>query len=74
MPKMIGVQLSACDPITRAYEDGRESVTPVKKKASFSDALMNNNPYWGNRALLAARKTGGFFMFQSMFLRAVPVT
>lgn len=62
MPRLIGVQLSACDPISQAYENGRDQVTPVDKKPSFSDALMNNNPYWGNRAVLAARETGGFFL------------
>jgi threonine synthase len=62
MPRLIGVQLTACDPITQAYEEGRDQVTPVDKRPSFSDALMNNNPYWGNRAVMAARKTGGFFL------------
>lgn len=62
MPKMIGVQLTACDPITRAYEEGRDRITPVEKKPSFSDALMNNTPYWGTRALRAARQSGGFFI------------
>jgi len=62
MPKLAGVQLAACDPVTRAFEEGRESVTPVEKAPSFSDALMNNNPYWGRQALIAARKTGGFFI------------
>jgi len=62
LPKMIGVQLAACDPITRAFDQGRHQATPVEIKPSFSDALMNNNPYWAARALVAARKTGGFFI------------
>jgi threonine synthase len=62
MPTLVGVQLSACDPITRAFEEGRDNVTPVEKQPSFSDALMNNNPYWGEQALVAARATGGFFI------------
>lgn len=62
MPKMVGVQLSACDPITRAFYEGRDRATPVEKKPSFSDALMNNNPYWSARALIAARTTDGFFI------------
>ena len=44
MPKMIGVQLAACDPVTRAFDEGRDQATPVVKTPSFSDALMNNNP------------------------------
>lgn len=62
MPKMIGVQLEACDPVTRAFDEGRDEATPVEKKPSFSDALMNNNPYWGAHALTAVRKTEGFFI------------
>lgn len=62
MPKLIGVQLAACDPVTRAFDEGRDRATPVEKQPSFSDALMNNNPYWGTRALTAVRKTDGFFI------------
>jgi threonine synthase len=62
MPRLIGVQLSACEPVTRAFEEGRDEVTPVEKKPSFSDALMNNNPYWGKRAVMAARDTGGLIL------------
>ena len=62
MPKLIGVQLSACDPVTQAFELNRVEVTPVVKRHSFSDALMNNSPYWGKRAIDAARDSGGFFI------------
>jgi threonine synthase len=62
MPKLVGVQLAACDPVTRAFEEGRAAVTPVEKSPSFSDALMNNNPYWGKQALVAARESAGFFI------------
>ena len=62
IPRLVGVQLAACDPVTRAFEEGRTEVTPVVKRPSFSDALMNNNPYWGMAALKAARDTGGVFL------------
>ena len=62
MPRLVGVQLAACDPITRAFDEGRANVMPVTKTPSFSDALMNNTPYWGKRALVAARETNGFFL------------
>jgi threonine synthase len=62
MPRLIGVQLAACDPVTQAFEQSREEITPVEKKPSFSDALMNNNPYWGKQAIRAARETGGFLL------------
>jgi threonine synthase len=62
IPRLVGVQLAACDPVTRAFEEGRDDVTPVAKHPSFSDALMNNNPYWGAAALKASRETGGVFL------------
>lgn len=62
MPRLIGIQLAACDPVTQAFEQGRDEITPVEKKPSFSDALMNNNPYWGKQAVRAARETGGLFL------------
>ena len=62
MPRMIGVQLRACEPITRAFDEARDQVTPVEKMPSFSDALMNNSPYWGNQALGAVRETGGIMV------------
>lgn len=62
IPKLIGVQLAACDPVTRAFDRGRNEVQPVNIRPSFSDALKNNTPYWGARALSAARDSGGFFI------------
>ena len=62
MPRMIGAQLRACEPITRAFDEARDLVTPVQKQPSFSDALMNNTPYWGNQALRAVRESGGIMI------------
>ena len=62
LPKLIGVQLTACDPVTRAFEQGRSEVTPVVKQPTISDALTNNNPYWGARAIAVVRDTGGLFI------------
>ena len=59
MPRLVGVQLQACDPTARAFHEGRDAVTPVDKKPSLSDAIMNNNPYWGRYCLQAVRETGG---------------
>ena len=59
MPRLVGVQLQACDPTARAFHEGCDAVTPVDKKPSLSDAIMNNNPYWGRYCLQAVRETGG---------------
>lgn len=62
MPKLIGVQLTACDPVTRAFELGSSEVTPVVKQLTISDALTNGNPYWGAQAIAAVRETDGLFI------------
>jgi threonine synthase len=62
MPKLIGVQLAACDPVTRAFDQDHDEVTPVNMQPTFSDALKNNTPYWGEQAIRAARDSKGFFI------------
>ncbi|MBD5538380.1 MAG: threonine synthase [Desulfovibrio sp.] len=59
LPRLVGVQLEACDPIARAFHAGEDTVRPVEKKPSRSDAIMNANPYWGRYCLKAVRETGG---------------
>ncbi len=62
MPRLVGVQLEACEPMTRAFKEGRDTADPVEKKPSLSDAIMNNNPCWGSVCLEAVRATGGMFI------------
>lgn len=59
MPRLVGVQLVACDPTAQAFHKGSDTVVPVEKRPSLSDAIMNNNPYWGRDCLEAVRATGG---------------
>ncbi len=59
MPRIVVAQLDACNPIAEAYNNNRSEVTPVVKKKSISDAIMNNNPYWGKYCLEAIKTTGG---------------
>lgn len=59
MPRLVAVQLAACNPIEQAFLAGKETVSPIEKKPSLSDAIMNNNPHWGKYCLQAARSTGG---------------
>lgn len=59
MPRLVGVQLEACNPTVQAFFKGQKTVTPVEKKPSLSDAIMNNAPYWGEYCLKAVRETGG---------------
>lgn len=73
MPRLVGVQLEACNPTATAFLAGKDVVTPVEKKPSLSDAIMNNNPYWGKYCLQAVRATGGLMLSVSDedFLRAI---
>lgn len=73
MPRLVGVQLEACNPTATAFAQGKETVTPVVKKPSLSDAIMNNNPCWGTYCLQAVRQTGGTFISVSdaEFIKAI---
>lgn len=73
LPRLVGVQLAACDPTARAFREGRDTVTPVDKKPTLSDAIMNNNPYWGRYCLEAVRASGGTMISVSDadFLRTI---
>ena len=62
LPRLIGVQLDACDPLTRAFDAGSEEIRPAPARPSVSDAILNNNPTQGPQALRAARSTGGLFV------------
>ena len=59
--------------ICRALAAGKDVVTPVEKKPSLSDAIMNNNPYWGKYCLQAVRATGGTMLSvtDEEFIRAI---
>lgn len=73
MPRLVGVQLEACNPTAQAFHAGAEEVTPVQKGQSLSDAIMNNNPHWGKYCVQAARETGGTMISVSDqdFLRTI---
>ncbi len=64
---------AACGLRSRAFREGRDTVTPVDKKPSLSDAIMNNNPYWGRYCLEAVRASGGTMISVSDadFLRTI---
>ncbi|MBI2833787.1 MAG: threonine synthase [Acidobacteria bacterium] len=61
-PRLLGVQLAACDPITRAFDAGTDELPMLPHGRSVSDALLNAVPFYGVQALRAARATGGAFV------------
>ena len=56
--KVFGAQATGCSPIATAYENGRDSVRPVKPQ-TIAKSLAIGNPADGPYALDAVRRTGG---------------
>jgi threonine synthase len=59
VPPLYFVQAAACDPIAQAYRNGDDEVTPVEPGETIAFSIANGSPPSGNRALAAARRTGG---------------
>jgi threonine synthase len=58
-PKMIGVQAEGASPIAKAFESGRDSVTPVDDPHTVASAIRIGNPASWRKALSALRESGG---------------
>jgi threonine synthase len=58
-PPLYLVQASGCAPIATAFEDDEEQVTAVEPAETIAYSIANPDPPSGNRALRAARETGG---------------
>lgn len=59
LPRMIGVQPVGCSPIVAAFNQGSDTIVPVKKPESVASALMAGDPLDGLKALAALRESGG---------------
>jgi threonine synthase len=59
VPRMVAAQPAAADPITRAFEAGRDDVTPVAARDTVAQAIAVGAPQLGWRCLDAVRRTGG---------------
>ena len=55
---MFGAQASGCSPIATAYDDGRDTVTPVRPD-TIAKSLAIGNPADGPFALDVVRRSGG---------------
>ncbi|QKY21002.1 pyridoxal-phosphate dependent enzyme [Halolamina sp. CBA1230] len=58
-PTLCFVQAAACAPIAEAFERGDDEVTAVDGGETVAYSIANADPPSGNRALAAARATGG---------------
>ncbi len=59
VPRLIGVQFSACAPIAQAFDEGRTEITRFHRQPSFSTTLMHEEPTGGALTLQAVRQSGG---------------
>ena len=62
IPQLYFVQPAASDPITRAFERGKSDVRALpmdERRETIAHSIGNPDPPSGNRALKAARETGG---------------
>jgi threonine synthase len=58
-PKLCFVQAAACAPIAEAFARGDDEVMAVEGGETIAYSIANADPPSGNRALAAARATGG---------------
>jgi len=59
MPRLVGVQASACAPIFRAWQAGGDDVAPVKEGETVAEGVRISAPVRGRTLLAALRETGG---------------
>lgn len=58
-PRLYLVQADACAPIATAFQQDEETVRSVEPTDTIAYSIANPDPPSGNRALRAARETGG---------------
>ncbi len=58
-PRLFGAQASGCAPISRAFKDGADVVTPVRAR-TIAKSLAIGSPADGEQVLKAVRRTGGY--------------
>lgn len=61
LPRLIGVQASACAPLVKAFNDGEDTYQPFDKKPSIAEGIANSAPLRGNQVLTAVRMSNGRF-------------
>lgn len=59
IPRLYFIQVEASEPIARAYRNGQQEVSPVETSDTAAVSIVNKAPLSGNRALAAARESGG---------------
>lgn len=58
-PRIIGIQVSACNPVAQAFDAKRLEVTATEKKQTIAEGIATSNPVRGNQILECIRESGG---------------
>jgi threonine synthase len=58
-PKFIAVQASGCQPIVKAFNEGKDTAEPWPNAATIADGLRVPGPFADYLILQAIRETGG---------------
>ena len=58
-PKFIAVQASGCQPIVKAFNEGKDSAEPLPNATTIADGLRVPGPFADYLILQAIRETGG---------------
>ena len=59
VPKLVGVQSAACDPLVEAFKEGREIIPRIEKRETIAEGIAIAAPVRGKQILKAIRETGG---------------
>lgn len=58
-PRIIGIQVSACNPVAQAFDAKQLEVTAAEKKPTIAEGIATSNPVRGNHILECIRESGG---------------
>lgn len=59
IPKLVGIQSTACPPLYQAFRKGLEDIQPIEKKETIAEGIAIAKPVRGKQILEAIRETDG---------------
>jgi threonine synthase len=62
IPKIVGVQAANCAPLSRAFQRGMETPSPVRKADTLAEGIAIVEPIRGPQILKAVKDSGGDFI------------
>jgi threonine synthase len=59
IPRLVGIQSTACDPLYQAFKKGWRETLPIEKKETMAEGIAIANPVRGRQILEAIKETNG---------------